>query len=87
MMRKKESSGVKSRLLIKRSPGLNKASFKIDSYAIKATADATLTITARDQSSKSPKDREVRLMVEVRDIIPSSLSITKRKLSVQACKA
>ena len=67
---------------MKRRGGLNTASFKIDSYAIVTTADATLTVTAKDKSSEPPKDREVRLMVEVRDFIPSPLSITKRKLSV-----
>ena len=38
----------------------------IDTYAIKSNSDATLSVTAVDKSSKQPRNREVRLMVEVK---------------------
>ena len=45
---------------------MNNQSFTIDNYAIVANPDATLVVTTNDKSSEKPKNREVRLLVEVK---------------------
>ena len=54
------------------SPGRNTKSFMIDGISLVANGDATLTINAIDKSSELPKNREVRLLLEVRNILLAS---------------
>ena len=53
-----------------RRGGMNE-SFKIDAYHIVSNSDLTLVVTAIDRSDEN-LDRQVRLLVEVKDFIPSA---------------
>ena len=49
---------------------------------IVSNPDATLTVTAVDKGSKKPRDREVRLIVEVIDVVRGSQSSANHNTSV-----
>ena len=55
-----------------KSPGKNTKSFMIDANSLVSNGDVTLTVTAIDKSSESPKNREVRLLLEVRYMLLAS---------------
>ena len=54
----------------------------IDTYTIVSNADVTLAVTTIDKGSEKPRDREVRLIVEVNDPVISSQSSADEKFSV-----
>ena len=52
-----------------RSIGINTEGYTIDIYTIVSKSDLTLVVTAIDKSDENLRDREVRLLVEVKDFI------------------
>ena len=53
---------------------MNTKGYMIDTYTIVSKSDLTLVVTAIDESVENPKDREVRLLAEVKDLLPGAQS-------------
>ena len=61
---------------------MNTKGYMIDTYTIVSNPDVTLIVTAIDKSSEKPKDREVRLLIEVKDLVLGAQSSPNQGLLV-----